>query len=403
MKTLHNHYTLATKKPGGPIMINMGAVELIEPVRHDGFTRLGIKAKGTTTGEWLIVDVGHNDAHCFIEYFNTHFKEPKMKKPNDYIDFTAVSGADVKLYAQDIMRADMLADHGEDAMDEVKLVVTMQNGRTRSWMLGATVGQLVQNWLNSHDEVLAAAHAAGISTWLFKTPGVDAEVKGERNLGAEAGPKRTETPSDLSENMKQVYGTVEARLGELYHMAYGDRLFNSHDFRNDFVKALVLSIGTVARAIAMEECCRLEAMLTGDDSTDDEDAEAAKFFASKLGVPLEDVHVVRVDAGEAPQGMIDALRKHMNERGVNLTGLKSGDKIGKVGVLGKQAFECLQDVLSHRDDFLRAIRTMTAIAAANGDGDDASYWKHQEKVLMRMCGQAKFAADAHNEAVKVSS
>jgi hypothetical protein len=398
VKTLHNHYTLATKKPGGPIMINMGAVELIEPARHDGFTRLGIKAKGTTTGEWLIVDVGHNDAHCFIEYFNKHFKDKTMNKLSDFIDFTAVSGAEVKLYAQDIMRADMLADHGEDAMDEVKLVVTMQNGRTRSWMLGATVGQLVQDWLNSHSEVLAAAHAAGISTWLFKTPSVDAEVKGERDLGAEAGPKRAETPGDLSENMQQVYGTVEARLGELYHMAYGDRLFNSHGFRNDFVKALVLSIGTVARAIAMEECCRLEAMLTGDDSTPDEDAEAAKFFASKLGVPVDEVHVVRIDAGEAPEGMIDALRKMM-KRGAT----PDGQKLTAHHVLGKQAFECLGDLLSHRDDFLRAIRTMKAIAAANDEPGDADYWNHQEKVLMRMCGQAKFAADAHNEAVKVTS
>jgi len=59
--------------------------------------------------------------------------------------------------------------------------------------------------------------------------------------------------------------------------------------------------------------------------------------------------------------------------------------------LTDEAKECLQDVVSHYNDFRVACEKQEEIAVAEGRGEDALYWKHQAAVLDRMKHQAESA------------
>jgi hypothetical protein len=344
-----------------------------------GGVTLIIRLNGGDHIEPLHFNTDAANAHALIEHFNKHFKDKTMNKLSDFIDFTASNGNDVRLYAQDVMRVDM---HPGDDESSVKLNVIFQNGRTRGWMLGSAVGHLVQDWLNAHHAILDAVHTDSESKWVASSMSA-------------APTRRVEVaePKIITPFMKQVYETVEREFGQMLDMAHGEKLIGSAEFRKDFTKSLMLTIGTVARAVAVEECGNLKEHLTADDiKLPDEDAQAldaAKFFASKLGVPVGEVNVIRIDAGEAPQAMIDAVRKAMGERKFEV----------KPDGLNDDALNCLRDVVSHQGDFMRAISAMQAVCEATSTSDDHAYWEHQKNTLKRMVAQASTALKKHHAAV----
>jgi hypothetical protein len=59
--------------------------------------------------------------------------------------------------------------------------------------------------------------------------------------------------------------------------------------------------------------------------------------------------------------------------------------VGKPDIVGI-ARECLEDVITHHSDFLKACETM--VAGESGE-DGVGYWQHQVNVLKRMEAQAK--------------
>lgn len=61
--------------------------------------------------------------------------------------------------------------------------------------------------------------------------------------------------------------------------------------------------------------------------------------------------------------------------------------VGKLDIVGI-ARECLEDVITHHSDFLKACETM--VAGESGE-DGVGYWQHQVNVLKRMEAQAKTA------------
>jgi len=65
--------------------------------------------------------------------------------------------------------------------------------------------------------------------------------------------------------------------------------------------------------------------------------------------------------------------------------------------LSKDALECLQDVVSHYNDFTKACDTMIKLCIDNSEDDSALYWKHQLDVLDRMKNQAASAIDERNQ------
>jgi hypothetical protein len=62
--------------------------------------------------------------------------------------------------------------------------------------------------------------------------------------------------------------------------------------------------------------------------------------------------------------------------------------------LAKEARECLEDVISHHDDFVKACRTQHKASNESSGPNIASYWEHQERVLVRMKDQAEAALAA---------
>jgi hypothetical protein len=60
-------------------------------------------------------------------------------------------------------------------------------------------------------------------------------------------------------------------------------------------------------------------------------------------------------------------------------------KLGESAPLTREAWACLEDVVSHTQSFDKALH----LAYKRADGDDISYWNHERAALARMSIQAR--------------
>lgn len=253
--------------------------------------------------------------------------------------------------------------------------------------------------------VRTAPEASGVNTWARRK-------KDQPKDAPKAAPKPEEkaAPTDA-----QVYDTVTAKLAELFDVAVSGGTIHSRDFRRDFAAAITLSIATVATHIAQRE---INAAMQEDDTD-----PMLKFFSEQLGVPVESIHVMKMrgDDDIEQDDVRDILKR---AAGGFATGmpieerLRPGEKPHGylVGHLTKGALACLQDVVSHYNDFNDAIRhrielarqedakklledgQFDAMSASQRDANE-SYWRKQADVFDRMYGQAKQALEVHAQVV----
>jgi hypothetical protein len=86
---------------------------------------------------------------------------------------------------------------------------------------------------------------------------------------------------------------------------------------------------------------------------------------------------------QRPSASKDAAIERWNRRAANEQQAASG--------LSDDARECLEDVVSHHEDFVSACNIRYHLDNAKGDADSAAYWERQMDVLRRMKAQAERA------------
>lgn len=359
------------KRHGGGVLLDMRAIEkaTVTP-QGDVLADVVIKPYGQCVDS-LVVQTTKRDAMDFRTTL-AQFKEQQMPKLSDTVVVTSTKGFSIQLVAQAVRAAWMFPSNTEGCclfnFDD------LHNGRTDNVMLRDEDAQRLQSWLNSHSSILAAEHQNGVSKW------VKIEQKTE---SAEAESQFDDKRFDA------VCEGVEQSVCTLLDTALsGQNLFRSRDFRRDFSKALVLGIASIAKVAARRECTVLANVIREEIN----------------GHPVEDghdlhdgegeIHIIGLGGEQVPEFIKQAIQRL---RG----GAPATDAPGAAnGKLSVPALHCLQDVISHYQDFRKALIVMQSVAESTNDNDTRDYWKHQEETLGMMVAQAQTAINIHNEASK---